>query len=200
LLLRGQVLLGEHVGFALLVVIQALSPAERVAFVLHDVFDVPFEDIAAVLGRTTLAARQLASRARRRVQGSANVPTDGSAQRRAVEAFMAAVHNADFEALLAVLDPNVVLRSDRGTGVLDVRGAGDVGHRALAFAKIYVDAQRVLVNGTDGMVTYRAEGKIMSILGFKVLGDKIVEIFVVADQARLGGRSVSPRLEELATL
>jgi RNA polymerase sigma factor (sigma-70 family) len=181
-----QVLLGEHVGFALLVVIQALSPSERVAYVLHDMFDVPFDDVALVLGRTALAARQLASRARRRVQRSANMPADRGAQRRAVEAFLAAAHNADFEALLAVLDPDVVLRSDRGTGVVEVRGADDVGHRALAFAKIYVDAQRVLVNGTDGMVTFRAGGEMMSILGFKVLGDQIVEIFVLADRTRLG--------------
>jgi RNA polymerase sigma factor (sigma-70 family) len=181
-----QILLGEQVGFALAVVIQALSPPERVAYVLHDMFDVPFDDIAGVLGRTPLAARQLASRARRRVQDPANVPADRGAQRRAVEAFMAAARSADFEALLAVLDPNVVLHSDRGTGVLEVRGAGNVGHRALAFAKVYVDAQRALVNGTDGMVTFLAGGEMMSILAFEVLGDKIVEIFVVADRARLG--------------
>jgi RNA polymerase sigma factor (sigma-70 family) len=181
-----QVLLGDHVGFALLVVIQALSPPERVAYVLHDMFDLPFDDIASILGRTPLAARQLASRARRRVQGSANAPADQGAQRRAVEAFMAAARSADFEALLAVLDPSVVLQTDRGTGVVTVRGADSVGRRALAFATIYVDAQRVLVNGTDGMVTFRAGREIMSLLGFKVLRDKIVEIFVVADPAQIG--------------
>jgi RNA polymerase sigma-70 factor (ECF subfamily) len=181
-----QVLLGERVGFALLVVIRALSPPERVAYVLHDMFNVPFDDIATILGGTTVAARQLASRARRRVQGSVITPADSGAQRRAVEAFMTAVRNADFDALLAVLDPNVVLQSDRGTGVLEVRGAGEVGHRALAFAKITARALRALVNGTDGMVTFRAGGEMMAVLSFTVAGDRIVEIFVVADPARLG--------------
>ena len=182
-----QVLLREHVGFALLVVTQALSPPECVAYVLHDMFDVPFDNIATVLGRTPLAARQLASRARRRVQQSANMPLDRSAQRRVVQAFMAAARTGDFEALLAVLDPNVVLHSDRGTGVLTLRGADRVGQRALAFTKIYVAAQRVLVNGIDGMVTFRAVGELMSVLAFNVAGERIVEIFVVADPARVGG-------------
>jgi RNA polymerase sigma factor (sigma-70 family) len=181
-----QVLLGENVGFALLVVIQALSPPERVAYVLHDMFDVPFEDIGAVLDRSIIAARQLASRARRRVQDYANMPVDRGAQRRAVEAFISAARTGDFEALLAVLDPNVVLHSDRGTGVVDIRGAGNVGRRALAFAQIYVVARRVLVNGIDGMATFRAAGELMSILAFTVRGDKIVEVFVAADPARLG--------------
>jgi len=180
-----QVLLGEHVGFALVVVIQALSPPERVAYVLHDIFDVSFDDIAAVLGRSALAARQLASRARRRVQDSAPAPAARGEQRRAVEAFMAAAHNADFNALLAVLEPNVVLHSDLGTRLLEVRGAANVGHRALAFAKVYVHAERVLVNGTDAMVTFRAGGEVMSVLAFEVLRDKIVEIFVLADRARI---------------
>jgi RNA polymerase sigma factor (sigma-70 family) len=180
------VLLGEHLGFALVVVMEALSPPERVAYVLHDMFDVPFDDIAVVLGRTPLAARQLASRARRRVQDSANSPTDGGAQRRAVEAFIAAARNADFEALLAILDPDVVLRSDLGSHVLEVRGAGNVGRRALAFATIYAAAQRVLINGIDGMVTLRATGEVMSILGFRVAGERIVEMFVVADPVRVG--------------
>jgi RNA polymerase sigma-70 factor (ECF subfamily) len=182
-----QVLLREDVGFALLVVIQALSPPERVAYVLHDMFDLPFDDIAAILGHTPVAARQLASRARRRVQDSANLPQDRRAQRRAVEAFMSAARAGDFEALLAVLDPNVVLRSDRGTGVLTVKGADRVGERALAFTKVYVDAQRVLVNGIDGIVTFRAAGELMSVLAFTVVGERIVEIFAVADPARMGG-------------
>lgn len=181
-----QVLVGDHVGFALVVIMQALAPPERVAYVLHDMLDVPFDDIAVVMGRTTLAARQLASRARRRVQGAAIVPADARVQRRAVEAFMAAARNADFEALLAVLDPNVVLRSDRGTGVLEVHGADDVGHRALAFAKLTANARRALVNGADGMVAFRAGGEMMAILSFTVVGDGIVQVFVVADPARLG--------------
>ncbi|MGZ5477607.1 MAG: sigma-70 family RNA polymerase sigma factor [Thermoanaerobaculia bacterium] len=188
-----QVLLGEHVGFAMLVVTQALSPPERVAYVLHDMFNVPFDDIAAVLGRTPLGARQLASRARRRVRDSTNIPLDRSAQRRAVEAFMSAARTGDFEALLAVLDPDVVLHSDHGTGVLTVRGADRVGLRALAFTKLYVDAQRVLVNGIDGMVTFRAMGELMSVLAFKVVGERIVEICVVADPARVGGLAQRPK-------
>jgi hypothetical protein len=186
-----QALLGEHVGFALLAIMQTLSPPERVAYVLHDMFDMPFDDIAAVLGRSPLAVRQLASRARRRVRGSANKPVDRDAQRCAVEAFMSASRTADFEALLAVLDPNVVLHSDRGTGVLEVRGAGKVGRRALAFAQLYVDARRVLVNGADGMATFRAARELMSVLGFTVMGDKIVEIFVMADPSRVAPLSAS---------
>jgi RNA polymerase sigma factor (sigma-70 family) len=181
-----QLVVGEDIGFALLVVIQALSPPERVAYVLHDMFDMRFEDIGALLDRSTIAARQLASRARRRMQDSASMPIDRRAQRRAVDAFIAAARTGDFEALLAVLDPNVVLRSDRVTGVVDIRGADNVGRRALAFAQIYVVARRVLVNGIDGMATFRAAGELMSILAFTVHGDKIVEIFVAADPARLG--------------
>ena len=182
-----QVLIGADVGLALLVVMQTLSPPERVAFVLHDMFDVPFDDIAALLGRTTLAVRQLASRARRRVQGSAIVPADSRAQRRAVEAYRAAIDSADFEALLAVLDPNVVLRSDRGSGVVELRGADVIGRRALAFAKLTERIQRVLVNGTDGLAAFRAGGEMLAVLSFTVLADRIVEIFVNADGDRLRG-------------
>jgi RNA polymerase sigma-70 factor (ECF subfamily) len=184
-----EALLGEHLGYALLVVIQALSPPERVAYILHEMFDVPFEDIGRILDRTIAAARQLASRGRRRVRDSLATPVDRRAQRWAVDAFISAARNADFEALLAVLDPNVVLHSDRGSGVLDVVGAGNVGRRALAFARTHANARRVLVNGIDGMATFGAAGALLSILGFTVSGGRIVEIFVVADPARVGAAS-----------
>jgi len=182
-----QALVAEHVSYALLVVIQTLSPPERVAYVLHDLFEMPFEEIGAILDRSTTAARQLASRARRRVEDAGRMPVEEGAQRRAVDAFIAAARTGDFAALLAVLDPSVVLHSDRGTGVLTVRGADNVGRRALGFARIYVSARRVLVNGIDGMATFASPDALMSILAFTVRGDRIVEIFVAADPARLGG-------------
>jgi hypothetical protein len=180
-----QILLGICVGFALLVVIQALSPAERIAYVLHDLFDVSFNDIAAVLGSTSHAARKLASRARRRVQGSTISAADPDAQRNAVEAFMAAAHDANFEMLLAVLDPNVVLRSDRGAGMLEILGAHKIAQRALAFAKLIARYQRVRVNGADGLVAFGAQGELISVLAFTVAGGKITEFYVFADRARL---------------
>jgi RNA polymerase sigma factor (sigma-70 family) len=180
-----QALLGDHLGLALLVVIGALSPHQRVAYVLHDMFEISFEEIGAVLGRSSLAARQLASRARRRVRGHTLASVDAGAQRRAVDAFLTAVRNADFEALLAVLDPDVVLQADRGTGVLKIRGAGEVAQRALAFGTLAAGAQGALVNGTDGIVGLGPGGEIISVLAFTVVNARIAEIFVFADRARL---------------
>ena len=148
-----EVALCESVGLALLVVLETLAPAERVAFVLHDMFDLPFDEIAHVVGRTEAAARQLASRARRRVRGSPTVPAaDLSRQREVVEAFLAASRGGDFEALLSVLDPDVVVRADRTavpTGApTEVRGAPAVARNALAFSMRARFAQVALVNGT----------------------------------------------------
>jgi RNA polymerase sigma factor (sigma-70 family) len=189
-----QVLLGSCVGLALLVVMQALAPAERVAYVLHDMFDVSFDDIAAVLGRTSLAARKLASRARRRVQGVTISRANMEAHRNAVEAFRAAAHDADFERLLAVLDPNIVLRSDRGAGVLEILGARKVAERALAFANLIAEYQVALVNGTDGLVAVGGQSELISVLAFTVAGGRITEFYVLADRARLDRLATPPQV------
>ena len=151
-----EALLGESVGLALLAVLDTLTPAERVAFVLHDVFAVPFDEIAPIVGRSTGAARQLASRARRRVQGAPVPDTDLDGQWAVVDAFLAAARDGDFERLLAVLDPDVVLRSDGGAErpnlVSMLRGAEAVASGAVAFRRFAETATRALVNGIPGGV------------------------------------------------
>ncbi|HZD68590.1 MAG TPA: RNA polymerase sigma factor SigJ [Actinomycetes bacterium] len=185
-----EALLAEGVGLALLVVLQTLAPAERLAFVLHDMFDVPFDEIAPILQRSPAAARQLASRARRRVKGAAPVPdADLGRQREVVGAFLAAARGSDFDALLAVLDPEVVLRADAGAvpaGVSRViRGASAVAEQALAFAqRLGPFARSALVNGAAGIVAAPG-GRPVSVLGFTVRRGKIVEIDILADPARL---------------
>ena len=186
-----EVLLADSVGLALLVVLETLAPAERLAFVLHDIFDVPFEEIAPVVGRSPAAARQLASRARRRVQGAAPVPdADLTRQREVVDVFLAAARDGDFEALLAVLDPDVVLRADRGAapgGVSRVvRGARAVAAGALSFARRRAGSARpALVNGAAGVVAFAPDGRPFSVVGFTVRRGKIVEIDILADPERL---------------
>jgi RNA polymerase sigma factor (sigma-70 family) len=185
-----QALLADSVGLALLVVLNTLSPAERLAFVLHDIFAVPFDEIAPLVGRTASAARQLASRARRRVRGATTVPdTDLTRQRAVVDAFLAAARGGDFEALLAVLDPEVVLRADRGGVVAgasrDVRGARAVAEQALSFSQLAQFAQRALVNGAEGIVAWLPGGRPFAVMGFTVRRDKIVEIDILADPTRL---------------
>src|SRR2546423_5764651 len=149
-----EALLGDSVGLALLAVLDSLSPAERVAFVLHDVFAVPFDQIAPIVGRTPTAARQLASRARRRVQGAPVPDTDLDGQWAVVEAFLAAARDGDFERLLAVLDPDVVVRSDGGKArpnlVSVVRGAEAVAAQAMLFRRFAGTSTRITVNGTPG--------------------------------------------------
>jgi RNA polymerase sigma-70 factor, ECF subfamily len=184
-----QALLADSVGLALLVVLETLTPAERLAFVLHDMFAMPFEDIAPIVDRSPAAARQLASRARRRVQGSTTLPdTDLSRQREVVDAFLAAARAGDFEALVAVLDPDVVLRADRGAvgaGALqEVRGARAVAERAFAFARFAEYGRVVLVNGAIGLVTM-PDDKPFAVMGVTVAGGKIVELDVLADPERL---------------
>jgi RNA polymerase sigma factor (sigma-70 family) len=184
-----EAVLADSLGLSLLVVLQTLTPAERLAFVLHDMFAVPFEEIAPIVGRSEVAARQLASRARRRVQGATPVPdTDLTRQREVVDAFLAAARGGDFEALLAVLDPDVVLRSDGGLvrpGLSrEVRGARAVAEGALDFSRLVPFAQAALVNGAAGVVAFR-RGQPVSVMGFTVRGGKIVEIDILADPARL---------------
>ena len=183
-------LLAESVGFAMLVVLETLAPAERLAFVLHDIFGMPFEEIAAILGRPPPAARQLASRARRRVRSAAAVPdADRARQRELVDAFLAAARGGDLEALLAVLDPDVVLRADHGAlppgASRVVRGARAVAEQALTFSRVAGFARRALVNGAAGIVGFDPQGRPFSIMGFTVRSGKIVEIDVLADPERL---------------
>jgi RNA polymerase sigma-70 factor (ECF subfamily) len=184
-----EVALSESVGLALLVVLETLTPAERVAFVLHDMFDLPFDEIAPVVGRTEAAARQLASRARRRVRGSSTVPVaDLSRQHEVVEAFLAASRGGDFEALLAVLDPDVVVRADRAAvpaGMpTEVYGAPAAAKNALAFSARARFAQVALVNGTVGIVV-APHGRLSIALAFTIRQQRITEIDVVADPVRL---------------
>jgi RNA polymerase sigma-70 factor (ECF subfamily) len=186
-----EALLADSVGLALLVVLETLAPAERLAFVLHDMFDVPFNEIASIVGRSPTAARQLASRARRRVRGAARSPdADLARQREVVDAFLAAARGGDFEALLAVLDPDVVVRADRGAGPPGapavLRGARAVAEQALAFSRLVHLAQPALVNGAPGIVSWLPDGQPFSVMGFTIRRGKIVEIDVLADPARLG--------------
>jgi RNA polymerase sigma-70 factor (ECF subfamily) len=187
-----EVLLADSVGLALLVVLETLDPAERLALVLHDTFGVPFDEIATIVGRTPEAARQLASRARRRVRGAVTdeLDLDRARQRELVDAFVAASRAGDFEALLRVLDPDVVLRSDGG-GVAPsriVRGARNVAGGAVAFsAQARLGAVRpVLVNGAAGIAAFDSDGKPVSILAFTVARGRIVEIDILTDPGRLG--------------
>lgn len=181
-----ETLLADSVGLALLVVLETLSPAERLAFVLHDMFDLPFEEIAPMVGRSPTATRQLASRARRRMQGAAVPPVerDRARQREIVDAFFAAGRAGDFDALVAMLDPNVVLRSDVPK-IGEQRGSTRVGRMALAGARRSASVIPALVNGAAGAVIVEDE-RATTVMGFTVSGGKIVEIDVVADPARLG--------------
>ncbi|MFD4525777.1 RNA polymerase sigma factor SigJ [Streptomyces sp. NPDC058470] len=185
-----EVLLSDSVGLALLVVLETLEPAERLAFVLHDMFAVPFDDIATVVGRTPAAARQLASRARRRVQAAPAPDPDIGRQRKAVEAFLAASRDGDFEALVAVLHPDIVLRADAGAPVGGaaasklVRGAADVAQQALFFRQFSMSSRLVLVNGTVGVVA-TLDGRPMSVMGVTVVEGRIVALHILADPERL---------------
>jgi RNA polymerase sigma-70 factor (ECF subfamily) len=169
-------LLANSVGLALLMVLETLAPAERVAFVLHDIFDMPFEEIAPIVQRTPDAARQLASRGRRRVQERNATPTaDASAQRRVVDAFLAAAHDGDFQKLVAVLDPDVVLRAG-----VEVRGADEVARRSQAFSRTGLLRHPALINGVAGAVCL-LDGKPFALMTFMVRGEKIVEIDILRD-------------------
>jgi RNA polymerase sigma-70 factor, ECF subfamily len=182
-----EALLADSVGLALLVVLETLSPPERLAFVLHDIFAVPFDEIAPIVERSPQAARQLASRARRRVQGENTVPdADLETQRKLVDAFVAASRDGDFEGLLAVLDPDVVLRADFGPLRRSqvVRGARGVAAQAQSFSQLGLVIRPALVNGVAGAVSTR-DGEPFSIGAVIVRGGKIVEIDFLADPERL---------------
>jgi len=185
-----EAILADSVGLALQVVLDTLTPAERLAFVLHDMFDLPFDEIAPMLGRSPTAARQLASRARRRVRGAIPAPdADVAAQRRLVDAFFAAARGGDFDALVAVLDPAVVLRTDGGTArpeaSAELTGPAAVAGRALMFARPSAHLRPALVNGAAGVVITE-QGRTISVMGFTVTNGKIIQINALVDPDRLG--------------
>jgi RNA polymerase sigma factor (sigma-70 family) len=184
-----EALLGDSVGLAMFVVLDSLAPAERVAFVLHDVFGVPFDEIAPIVGRSPAAARQLASRARRRVQGAPEPDVDLDGQWAVVDAFLAAAREGDFDRLLAVLDPDVVVHSDGGTERPQlaslVRGAGAVANQAMAFRRFAANATRVLVNGVPGGVAWSPDGSAFAVVAVTVRGGRIVRLDILADPDRL---------------
>jgi RNA polymerase sigma-70 factor, ECF subfamily len=185
---EAAVLLADAVGPALMVVLDTLAPAERLAFVLHDIFAVPFDDIAPVLKRSPVATRQLASRARRRVQG-ATPPrqVNVARQRRVVDAFLAALREGNFDALVTVLDPEIVLRDDSAGlpgGAATMRGAHAVGAYALKFSRGARFVRPALVDGTPGLAI-RLPGRLIGALGFTVDGDTITAIDMISDRGRL---------------
>ncbi|HEU5158975.1 MAG TPA: sigma-70 family RNA polymerase sigma factor [Streptosporangiaceae bacterium] len=189
-----EALLADSVGLALLVVLETLSPAERLAFVLHDMFAVPFEEIARIVGRSPEAARQLASRARRRVRVEETVPdSDPGTQREAVEAFLAAARDGDFDRLVCVLHPDAVLRADVGAaaGSGEVRGAEAIARQAMTFSRHDLTMELALINGTVGVVT-RRDGEPFSVAGFTVRGGAIVAIDILADPERLRRLDLTP--------
>jgi RNA polymerase sigma-70 factor (ECF subfamily) len=192
---ESNAILADSVGLALLVVLETLEPPERLAFVLHDVFGMTFDEIAPIVDRSPEAARQLASRARRRVQRKApNADADLHQQRRVVDAFLAAVREGDFERLVAVLDPDIVLRADGGAlaGLSRVvRGAQAVVAQAASFSKLGLSNQVVLVNGNVGVLSRLPDGRLFSVVGFTVAGGKIVEIDILADPERLSRLDLS---------
>jgi RNA polymerase sigma-70 factor (ECF subfamily) len=184
-----EALLGDSLGLALLVVLDTLNPAERVAFVLHDVFAMPFNEIAPIVGRSPAAARQLASRARRRVQGAPVPDADLKSQWSVVDAFLAAAREGDFDRLLAVLDPDVVVRSDGGAArpglVSMVRGAEAVATQAMLFRRFAGTSTRALVNGIPGGIAWAPDGRPFAVVSLTVAGGRIVSIDVLADPDRL---------------
>ena len=182
-----EAMLADSVGLAMLVVLETLSPPERLSFVLHDMFAVPFDEIGTILDRSPEAARQLASRGRRRVRGTAPVPdADLSAQWEVIEAFLAAAREGDFDALVAVLDPEVTLRADRGLAGISryVRGAETVASQAMMWSRVGLTVHRALINGAAGLVSMR-EGRPFSVGAFTVRGGRIVEFDILADPDRL---------------
>jgi RNA polymerase sigma-70 factor, ECF subfamily len=192
---ESDAMIADSVGLALLVVLETLEPAERLAFVLHDVFGMTFDEIAPIVERSPGAARQLASRARRRVQSRApNADPDVRQQRRVLDAFMAAVRDGDFERLVAVLAPDIVLRADGGALVSAsrvVQGAQAVAAQAATFSRLGLSSQLVLVNGHLGFVSRRPDGRLFAVLGFTIAGGKIIEIDILADPDRLSRLDLS---------
>jgi RNA polymerase sigma-70 factor (ECF subfamily) len=181
-----EALLADSVGLALFVVLETLTPAERLAYVLHDMFSVPFDEIGAILDRSPDAARQLASRGRRRIRDADTTPdADMAAQQEVVKAFLAAARDGDFDALVAVLDPDIVQRGDWGSGILvEVRGAENVARRAMAASLLGLDVRRALVNGAPGWVSL-LDGKVFAIAALTLRNGRITTMDILVDPARL---------------
>lgn len=184
-----EALMADSVGLALLVVLDRLTPSERVAFVLHDVFDLPFDEIAPIVGRTPAAARQLASRARRRVRSEHTTrESDLKSQRVVVDAFLSALRAGDFEGLLAVLDPDVLVRLGPGTGApgapQEIRGAENWARGAVAYSQLAQFVRPALIDGAVGLV-FAPRGKLLRALSFTIVNGKIVEVEIITDPQRL---------------
>jgi RNA polymerase sigma-70 factor (ECF subfamily) len=189
-----EALLADSVGLALLVVLDRLTPAERLAFVLHDMFALPFEEIAPIVGRSATATRQLASRARRRVHGGAAAPDPALVrQREVVDAFLAALRGGDFEGLLAVLDPDLVVRADvpaPSGAPAEIRGAAVWAKQAIAFGQLARLARLALVNGAVGIVM-APRGRLFRVVRLTIANGKITQIEVIGDRAKLGTLDLS---------
>ena len=186
---ENEAVLADSVGLALLVVLDTLTPAERLAFVLHDMFAVSFEEIATIVGRSPMAARQLASRARRRVQGTTSVPKANlKQQREIVDAFLTALRAGDFEGLVAVLDPDVVVHADSAAGGAgaprEIRGAANWARGAIAFSRMARFVQPALLNGAVGLI-FAPRGRLLRALDFRIENGKIVEVDVIGETDRL---------------
>jgi RNA polymerase sigma factor (sigma-70 family) len=175
----------DQFGLAATIVIDTLSPSERLAFVLHDMFALPFEEIAPIVDRTPLAARQLASRARRRVQGALPAASTFGEQRAVVNAFVAAAREGDVAGIVAVLDPNVLLRADRAPALHGIRGAGTVASQAASFSRVVGTMEPVVVNGAPGLLSWLPSGEPLSITGFVVEHSRIREMYIVSLPASL---------------
>jgi RNA polymerase sigma-70 factor (ECF subfamily) len=188
-----EALLADSVGLALLVVLETLTPAERFAYVLHDMFSVPFEQIGAILDRSPEAARQLASRGRRRIRGVETPPVndDPSARQEVVDAFLAAAREGDFHGLVAVLDPDIVARYDWGAGTIaEVRGADEVARRASAAAQLGLEARPALVNGGPGWISFR-DGQPFAVAALTVRDGRVAAMDIIADPERLARLDLS---------
>lgn len=198
---EAEAVLAESVGFALQIVLDTLTPAERLAFVLHDIFSLPFEEIAAIVGRTSQATRQLASRARRRVREAepAGQERDLARQRKVVDAFLVAGRAGDFDALISVLHPDVVTRVDLGAGGSKMtRGADAVARRAALGADAGVEPHHVLVNGAAGVVLTKA-GRPVAVMAFTIAAERIVRIDTIADPDRVAALAAPARIAGWAT-
>ncbi|MFJ2754121.1 sigma-70 family RNA polymerase sigma factor [Nocardioides sp. NPDC087217] len=188
-------MLAESVGLALLVVLDSLTPTERLAFVLHDMFAVPFAEIGEIIGRSTDATKMLASRARRKVQGTPLPQDEPRRQRAVVDAFLAASRNGDFEGLVALLDPNVTWRTYHPKGVLTTVGAAEVAEPVLRGARSMTSTLPVRVNGEPGFVAWGAHGKVLGLVVCTVVEGRIVELVTVSDRKRLDAMDLPPRPE-----
>jgi RNA polymerase sigma factor (sigma-70 family) len=186
-------LLAESVGLALLVVLDTLGPAERLAFVLHDMFAVPFDEIGQIIGKSTDSAKMLASRARRKVQGTPRPTDERRRQRAVVDAFLAAARGGDFEGLLRLLDPDVTWRSYTARGVVVRLGAAEVAGRAQRGARATATAHPVLINGESGMAAWGANGRLLGVMACTVVDGRIVDILSVSDPERLASMGLSAR-------